>query len=41
MLAKYGGYEASLGDCCRASTVDDRLSGGTKVKVGIRSGGGI
>ncbi|KAJ8650963.1 hypothetical protein MRB53_003986 [Persea americana] len=35
VAARVGGSEASLGDCCWASTADDGLSGGTKVKVGI------
>ena len=35
VAARVGGSEASLGDCCWASTADDGLSGGTKGKVGI------
>ncbi|KAJ8623934.1 hypothetical protein MRB53_032474 [Persea americana] len=35
VAARSGGSEASLGDCCWASTADDGLSGGTKGKVGI------
>ncbi|KAI4353979.1 hypothetical protein L6164_002892 [Bauhinia variegata] len=41
VAAKSGGSGASLGDCCWVPTADDELSGGTKGRLGIRSGGRI
>ena len=41
VVTRSDGGEASLGGCCWASTADDGLSGGTKGKLGILSGGGI
>ena len=41
MVTRSDGGEASLRGCCWASTADDGLSGSTKAKLGILSGGGI
>ena len=41
VVTRSDGGEASLGRYCWASTADDGLSGGTKGKLGILSGGGI